>query len=158
MIVTSSRLGPSLFIINMTQWVPAGCSDSFWLVCYFCFLISILIIALFHVIYDWVFCQKLLLGYLEIGGYQMIVASFMGEGSQSNLTRLCISGALNDSSCRFATKCGVVPRNAMHAFRSVDDPNYPWTGMIFGLTISSIWYWCADQVWYGSDIHFMTSA
>ncbi|XP_037778698.1 sodium/glucose cotransporter 5-like [Penaeus monodon] len=24
--------------------------------------------------------------------------------------------------------------------------DYPWTGMIFGLTINSIWYWCTDQV------------
>ena len=30
--------------------------------------------------------------------------------------------------------------------RPADDGNLPWTGVLFGLTISSIWYWCSDQV------------
>lgn len=30
-------------------------------------------------------------------------------------------------------------------WRSMDDPDYPWTGMLFGGTIVGIWYWCTDQ-------------
>jgi len=30
--------------------------------------------------------------------------------------------------------------------RAVTDPSLPWTGVVFGLTISSVWYWCSDQV------------
>lgn len=36
----------------------------------------------------------------------------------------------------------------MHLFRSIKpgESDLPWTGVIFGVTISSIWYWCSDQV------------
>ena len=42
--------------------------------------------------------------------------------------------------------CGLPPENFDHFFRDVTDDDYPWTGVVFGLTISSIWYWCSDQV------------
>lgn len=43
-------------------------------------------------------------------------------------------------------KCGIPPENAMHLIRSPDDGSLPWPGIMFGLTISSVWYWCSDQV------------
>ena len=30
-------------------------------------------------------------------------------------------------------------------WRPMSDPDYPWTGMVFGGTIVGIWYWCTDQ-------------
>ncbi len=30
-------------------------------------------------------------------------------------------------------------------WRPVSDPEYPWTGMVFGGAIVGIWYWCTDQ-------------
>ena len=33
----------------------------------------------------------------------------------------------------------------MHLFRD-GDSDLPWTAATFGLAISSIWYWCTDQV------------
>ena len=30
-------------------------------------------------------------------------------------------------------------------WRPIDDPDFPWTGMLFGGTIVGIWYWCTDQ-------------
>ena len=30
-------------------------------------------------------------------------------------------------------------------WRSPSDPQYPWTGMLFGGAIVGIWYWCTDQ-------------
>ncbi len=30
-------------------------------------------------------------------------------------------------------------------WKSLDDPNYPWAGMLFGAPIVGIWYWCTDQ-------------
>jgi len=43
-------------------------------------------------------------------------------------------------------RCALPPDNSMHFFRSHDDGNYPWPGVVFGLTVSSVWYWCTDQV------------
>ncbi|KAK3858388.1 hypothetical protein Pcinc_035419 [Petrolisthes cinctipes] len=36
----------------------------------------------------------------------------------------------------------------MHFFRSAKpgESDLPWPGMIFGITVSGIWYWCTDQV------------
>ncbi|RXG64240.1 Sodium/proline symporter [Armadillidium vulgare] len=43
--------------------------------------------------------------------------------------------------------CGKPPSNYFHLFRSIEPSEaFPWTGIIFGLTISAIWYWCTDQV------------
>ena len=30
-------------------------------------------------------------------------------------------------------------------WRPMDDPDFPWTGMLIGGTIVGIWYWCTDQ-------------
>ncbi|MEM9024872.1 MAG: sodium/solute symporter, partial [Bacteroidota bacterium] len=30
-------------------------------------------------------------------------------------------------------------------WRSFEDSNYPWTGIVFGAPILGIWYWCTDQ-------------
>jgi solute:Na+ symporter, SSS family len=30
-------------------------------------------------------------------------------------------------------------------WRPMSDPDFPWTGMLFGGTIVGIWYWCTDQ-------------
>ncbi len=30
-------------------------------------------------------------------------------------------------------------------WRPMNDPEFPWTGMLFGGTIVGIWYWCTDQ-------------
>lgn len=30
-------------------------------------------------------------------------------------------------------------------WRPSSDPDYPWTGMLFGGTVVGIWYWCTDQ-------------
>ena len=41
--------------------------------------------------------------------------------------------------------CGSPPDDAMKLLRP-QDSDLPWSGMIFGLAISSIWDWCSDQV------------
>lgn len=30
-------------------------------------------------------------------------------------------------------------------WRPISDPDFPWTGMLFGGTVVGIWYWCTDQ-------------
>lgn len=42
--------------------------------------------------------------------------------------------------------CGLTPANAYSLFRSPNDPDLPWPGVLFGLTISATWYFCSDQV------------
>lgn len=61
-----------------------------------------------------------------MGGYDALVMKF-GDVAQ------------NDS-------CNAVPSNYMHLLRPANDPDLPWPGMTFGITINAIWYWCSDQV------------
>ncbi len=38
-----------------------------------------------------------------------------------------------------------LPSDYFTLFKPTDDPDFPWTGMIFGAPILAIWYWCTDQ-------------
>jgi SSS family solute:Na+ symporter len=33
----------------------------------------------------------------------------------------------------------------LNLWRATDDPEFPWTGIVFGAPILAIWYWCTDQ-------------
>eukprot|EP00667_Euglena_gracilis_P008558 EG_transcript_8668 len=39
-----------------------------------------------------------------------------------------------------------LPPNDLALLLPTDDPDFPWTGLLFGFPIISTWYWCADQV------------
>lgn len=43
-----------------------------------------------------------------------------------------------------ATVTSVSP-NHFNMWRPMSDPDFPWTGLLFGGTIVGIWYWCTDQ-------------
>lgn len=38
-----------------------------------------------------------------------------------------------------------LPGEFFNIFKPMSDPDYPWTGILFGAPIIAIWYWCADQ-------------
>lgn len=38
-----------------------------------------------------------------------------------------------------------LPADYFSMFKPVSDPDFPWTGMVFGAPILGIWYWCTDQ-------------
>lgn len=38
-----------------------------------------------------------------------------------------------------------VPPDFFHMFKPASDPDFPWTGIVFGAPILGIWYWCTDQ-------------
>merc|ERR1719430_1579285 len=74
----------------------------------------------------------------EIGGYEQLVDKFF------TATATIRANASLDG----LDKCGAVPKDSMHLLRSAKpgESDLPWSGMTFGLAISSIWYWCSDQV------------
>jgi SSS family solute:Na+ symporter len=43
-----------------------------------------------------------------------------------------------------AFEASVAPQ-ALSLWRPISDPQFPWTGLIFGTTVLGIWYWCTDQ-------------
>ncbi|XP_048407894.1 sodium/myo-inositol cotransporter 2-like isoform X1 [Stegostoma tigrinum] len=44
------------------------------------------------------------------------------------------------------TTCGLPRNDAFHIFRDPVTSDFPWPGVLIGMTIPSIWYWCTDQV------------
>ena len=56
-----------------------------------------------------------------------------------------------DSALHQNRSCGFPPENSFHIFRPADDPNFPWPGMVFGLTVMALNAWCFDQVSTSSE-------
>lgn len=38
-----------------------------------------------------------------------------------------------------------LPEEYFQMFKAVNDPDFPWTGIIFGAPIIAFWYWCTDH-------------
>ncbi|XP_053375170.1 sodium/glucose cotransporter 4-like [Mercenaria mercenaria] len=81
----------------------------------------------------------MIMSFIEVGGYEAIVKKYFEAWPET--TRKNYG---NDSYPYW--KCGIPPDNSMNLIRSYDDGSLPWPGIMFGLTISSVWYWCSDQV------------
>ncbi|XP_062360006.1 sodium/glucose cotransporter 1 isoform X1 [Cinclus cinclus] len=73
--------------------------------------------------------------FTEVGGYEAFMQKYMAA-IPSNITY---------GDTQVDPKCYTPRSDAFHIFR---DPtgDLPWPGLIFGLSISSLWYWCTDQV------------
>ncbi|NWT60578.1 SC5AB protein, partial [Erythrocercus mccallii] len=44
------------------------------------------------------------------------------------------------------SSCGLPRKDAFHIFRDPVSSDLPWPGVLVGMTIPSLWYWCTDQV------------
>ena len=52
----------------------------------------------------------------------------------------------DDSTSDIDEQCLYPPETWSHILRPADDPDFPWPGVIFGMVVGSVWYWCTDQV------------
>ena len=80
------------------------------------------------------------LAFVAVGGYESLVTQYF-DATADNQSH-------SDPTNSESSLCGEVPKDAMHLFRDATPgkSDLPWTGIVFGLSISSIWYWCSDQV------------
>ena len=46
----------------------------------------------------------------------------------------------------FAGLTGKLPASFFSVWKSLNDADFPWTGIIFGAPILGVWYWCTDQM------------
>merc|ERR1719495_1066075 len=86
-----------------------------------------------------------------LGALVLAVLAFTDEkiGSYENLIDQYFNAtATNRANNSAGELCGAVPQDAMHLLRDATPgaSDLPWSGLTFGLAISSIWYWCSDQV------------
>ncbi|XP_018412916.1 PREDICTED: sodium/glucose cotransporter 1 isoform X2 [Nanorana parkeri] len=73
----------------------------------------------------------------KVGGYENFMIAYM-KAIPTEVTD--INGTQVDS------KCYTPREDAFHLFRDPIKGDMPWPGLIFGLTILALWYWCTDQV------------
>lgn len=86
-----------------------------------------------------VHCPPLPLSFPEVGGYDSMVDKFPKAMPDSWL--------MGQLSANYSYKdCGTVKELYMNIMRPPGYDNLPWTGFVFGLTVSAVWYWCTDQV------------
>jgi SSS family solute:Na+ symporter len=45
----------------------------------------------------------------------------------------------------FSSLANNLSDNYFTMFKSISDPDFPWTGILFGAPIIAFWYWCTDQ-------------
>ncbi|XP_059976058.1 sodium/myo-inositol cotransporter 2 isoform X4 [Mesoplodon densirostris] len=87
--------------------------------------------------------------YLAIVGLLAItalytVAGFAAVGGLEGLEEkyfLAVASNRSENS-----SCGLPREDAFHIFRDPLTSDLPWPGILFGMSIPSLWYWCTDQV------------
>ncbi|XP_077510192.1 sodium/mannose cotransporter SLC5A10-like [Amblyomma americanum] len=87
---------------------------------------------------------------IVIGAFVLMVLSLIKVGGYEKLMHdFAFAEPTNESFVRYTldnVSCSKVPDNYNHLLRTASDPQLPWTGIVFGITISAVWYWCSDQV------------
>ncbi|XP_076472931.1 sodium/glucose cotransporter 4-like [Babylonia areolata] len=81
----------------------------------------------------------MIMSFIKVGGYEMLRKKYFEAYPNTTLVNW-------DNGSYPYTKCGIPPENSWNLIRSPEDGDLPWPGVMFGLTISSVWYWCSDQV------------
>ncbi|KAM3863446.1 sodium/myo-inositol cotransporter 2 [Diretmus argenteus] len=83
-------------------------------------------------------------GIMLIGGIALMGFSFAEVGGWNALME---GYATAIPSVRFPNStCGIPRDDAFHLFRDPVTSDLPWPGIIIGMTVPSMWYWCSDQV------------
>merc|ERR1712227_69128 len=88
----------------------------------------------------------MIMSFTEVGGYEQLIDKYLESVPDSEYV-----STYNDSVTGEMRSCGasaVDEDKFMRFFRPADvgSGDLPWTGVLTGMTISSIWYWCADRV------------
>ncbi|XP_062835261.1 sodium/glucose cotransporter 1 [Anolis carolinensis] len=71
----------------------------------------------------------------EVGGYEQFREKYMKAIPK-----------LTEATANISETCYMPRPDAFSIFRDPINGDLPWPGMVFGLTILSLWYWCTDQV------------
>ncbi|XP_012500402.1 PREDICTED: sodium/myo-inositol cotransporter 2 isoform X2 [Propithecus coquereli] len=81
----------------------------------------------------------MLIGAVTLMGYSFAAVGGM-EGLKEKYFLALASNRSENSSC------GLPREDSFHIFRDPLTSDLPWPGVLFGMSIPSLWYWCTDQV------------
>jgi len=83
--------------------------------------------------------------YSVIGGSSAVIKTQYFQGLILIIGAFILSIAGFTAVGGFEGLSSKVPPDFFNMFKSINDPDYPWTGIIFGAPIIAFWYWCTDQ-------------
>lgn len=72
----------------------------------------------------------------EVGGYEAFTEKYMRA----------IPSQKSYGNTSIPQKCYTPREDAFHIFRDAITGDIPWPGLVFGMSILTLWYWCTDQV------------
>lgn len=71
------------------------------------------------------------LGFAEVGGWNGLIEGYANAIPSTRVPN---------------STCGIPRDDAFHIFRDPINSDLPWPGVIIGMSMPSMWYWCSDQV------------
>nr|XP_009685720.1 PREDICTED: sodium/glucose cotransporter 1 [Struthio camelus australis] len=72
----------------------------------------------------------------KVGGYEAFMDKYMAA----------IPSNISYGNITIDAQCYTPRKDSFHIFRDPIDGDLPWPGLIFGMSILALWYWCTDQV------------
>ncbi|KAM8961742.1 sodium/myo-inositol cotransporter 2 [Pelodytes ibericus] len=81
----------------------------------------------------------MIIGALILMGYSFVEVGGLGSMEEKYFNAIPKTNLGNSS-------CGIPREDAFHIFRHPVTSDLPWPGVLVGMTIPSLWYWCTDQV------------
>jgi len=73
-----------------------------------------------------------------------VISSFKIDGLQNLYSKFLESDVKSLSNPNIT--CGIMEEENLSVMKSITDEDFPWLGVLTGMTINSLWYWCSDQV------------
>ncbi|XP_043106565.1 sodium/glucose cotransporter 1-like [Puntigrus tetrazona] len=83
---------------------------------------------------------------MVVGSFILTGFAFNEVGGYENLKDRYMTAIPSVVGVNISEECYTPRTDSFHIFRDPITGDLPWPGMVFGLTIQAIWYWCADQV------------
>ncbi len=83
--------------------------------------------------------------YSLVGGFSAVVRTQVFQGILLLVGAFLLTVFSFNEVGGFAGLRERLPAEHFQMFKSMSDPDFPWTGILFGAPIIAFWYWCADN-------------
>lgn len=83
--------------------------------------------------------------YTLVGGFYSVVRTQVFQGIVLFLAALVLTVFGLNEIGGFSALRDKLPAEYFQMFKPINDPDFPWTGIIFGAPIIAFWYWCTDH-------------
>ena len=83
--------------------------------------------------------------YTLVGGFWAVIRTQVFQGILFFAGAILLTIFSLNEVGGFSALRAKLPEEYFQMFKAVNDPDFPWTGIIFGAPIIAFWYWCTDH-------------